>query len=212
MLFFHRKQKLNKHLLSYILKMGRTKQYKREEVFLKAVKTFIEHGYKHTTWRKLEKTMGINQNTILTEFRDKRKLFLEVLNFYMEVNAKALLNILLTSDGDLKDLRLYFEIFVNQVKSGIIPNGCLFLNTATEFGNTDAEIKKYLDSFYDHLNSAFIHLLTKAKEKGNIALNTEIPKVANFLVGCVQALNTLLKVRDEEKVQNFIDVTINSIQ
>ena len=192
--------------------MGRTKQYKRDDVFLKAVQTFIEHGYQNTTWRKLEKTMGINQNTIMTEFKLKKKLFLEVLNHYMEVNAKELLDTLMNSDGDLKDLRLYFDVFVDQFNSGIIPNGCLCLNTATEFGNTDAEIKKRLDYFYNLLYEAFVHLLTQAQKKGNISSNTDISKSANFLIGCVQALNTLLKVRDEKRVQDFIDVTINSIQ
>ena len=192
--------------------MGRIKQYKREEVFLKAVNTFIEYGYNHTTWRLLEKTMGINQNTIMTEFKLKKQLFLEVLNHYSEENVKKLLLPLLESEGDLNDLRVYFETFIEEVKSGKLPNGCLFLNTATELGNADPEIKMCLDNFYELLNVSFTHTLTKAQQKGNISPETNITKLANYLIGCAQALNVLLKVLEEEKVQDFVDVTISSIQ
>lgn len=192
--------------------MGRSKKYKRQEVLEKAMKAFWDNGFINTSARMLEDKMGINQRTLYAEFKSKDQLFIESLQQYEQLNKEVILKPLLASDGDLEDIRTFFTDFIVAVKSNQSPNGCLFANTAMEFGTTSPEVKERLDSYFDLIYMAFFDLLTKAKSKGKIAKNTDLVKLSNYLIGCTEGLTVTVKVRDEKALLDFVDFTMNSIK
>lgn len=192
--------------------MGRSKKYKRQEVLEKAMKAFWDNGFINTSARMLEEKMGINQRTLYAEFKSKDQLFIESLQQYEQLNKEVILKPLLSSDGDLDDIRTFFTDFIVAVKSNQSPNGCLFANTAMEFGATSPEVKERLDSYFDLIYIAFFDLLTKAKSKGKIAENTDLVKLSNYLIGCTEGLTVTVKVRDEKALLDFVDFTMNSIK
>ncbi|MBO3696810.1 TetR/AcrR family transcriptional regulator [Roseivirga sp. E12] len=192
--------------------MGRSKKYKRQEVLEKAMKAFWDNGFINTSARMLEDKMGINQRTLYAEFKSKDQLFIESLQQYEQLNKEVILKPLLASDGDLEDIRTFFTDFIVAVKSKQSPNGCLFANTAMEFGTTSPEVKERLDSYFDLIYMAFFDLLTKAKSKGKLAKNTDLVKLSNYLIGCTEGLTVTVKVRDEKALLDFVDFTMNSIK
>ena len=191
--------------------MGRLKKYNREEVLQKAVDVFWEHGYENTSVRLLEDRLGINQKSLYAEFKNKENLFLEVLKHYQLFQGKHILAALLQSEGDLEDIRIFFNDFVKNAKEGTLPNGCLLANTMMEFGSFNTGVKRELEDYYQLIYGAFLNLLTKAREKGNLSPEADISKLANYLFGCTEGLMVIVKVLDNSALSAYIDVTMSAI-
>ncbi len=192
--------------------MPRKKQYRKEEVTEKAMKVFWDHGYKATSMRMLEKEMGINLYSIYADFESKEGVFLEVLKRYQKLNQEVILKSLLKSDGDLEDIRRFFYGFVESVKKGKTPNGCLFANTAMELGSADAQVTQQLDLFFRLLREAYLNLLNKAKQKKLLSKKADTDQYANYLVGVTEGVAVIAKVLDEEKIADYIEVSLSVLK
>lgn len=192
--------------------MGRNKNYSREEVLEKAMKTFWDNGYENTSSRMLQEKMGINQKTMYSEFKSKDQLFVEVLKCYENLNEEVILYPLIQSDGNLEDIRTFFMEFVVAVKSGKSPNGCLFANTSIEFGSSHPKVKERLNSYYNLLHTSFFDLLTKAKANRQLSEDANLAKLSNYLVGCTEGLTVTVKVLKEKPLFDFIEITMKSLR
>jgi len=203
---------ISKRSLTFVVIMGRNKNYFREEVLKKAMKTFWDNGYENTSSRMLQEKMGINQKTLYSEFKSKNQLFIEALKSYENLNKEVILHRLIHSEGDLNDIQIFFQEFIVAVKSGKSPNGCLFANTSIEFGSSQPNIKERLDSYYLLLQTVFLELLTKAKANGQLSKEANLTKLSNYLVGCTEGLTVTVKVLEEKPLLDFIEIIMKSIK
>lgn len=192
--------------------MPRQKQYREEDVIEKATQVFWRNGYNSASVRQLEEGMGINQFSIYSSFGSKKGVFLKALANYKEKVKEIFLSDLVHSTGDVDDIREFFLSFVYSVRSGKTPDGCLMANTAMELGTKDAEVKVQLKLFFEMLKDVFTDVLEKAKEKGNISVHTNVSKLANFLVGSTEGLAVTAKVLDDQQLDDFIEVTMESVK
>lgn len=192
--------------------MPRKKKYNREEVTEKAMQVFWNNGYKATSMRALEEAMGINLYSIYAEFDSKEGVFLETLKRYQQLNKNVILKQLIDSQGDLEDIRQFFYGFVNSVKTGKTPNGCLFANTAMEFGETDEKIMQQLHIFFKLIKKAYVDLLEKAKQKGDLSPSADIHKYANYLITCTEGLSLTAKVLEEQQLSDFIETSLSVLK
>src|ERR1700689_3041225 len=74
--------------LSDNVRMGRPKNFSREEVLEKAMPVFWKHGFADTSLQDLERATGVNKSGLYTEFRDKEDLFVACLRHYLESQEK----------------------------------------------------------------------------------------------------------------------------
>lgn len=192
--------------------MGRHKNYIRQEVLEKAMKTFWDNGYENTTSRMLQEKMGINEKTMYSEFKSKKQLFIEVLKSYENFNKEVILYKLIHSKGELNDIQIFFQEFIVAVKSGKSPNGCLFANTTIEFGSSQLNVKERLDNYYLLLQTVFFELLTKAKANKQLSKEANLIKLSNYLVGCTQGLTVTVKVLEEKPLLDFVEIIMKSIK
>ena len=192
--------------------MGRNKNYIREKVLEKAMKTFWDNGYENTSSRMLQEKMGINQKTLYSEFKSKNQLFIEVLKSYENFNKEVILYKLIHSKGELNDIQTFFQEFIIAVKSGKSPNGCLFANTSIVFGSSQPNVKERLDNYYLLLQTVFFELLTKAKANGQLSKEANLTKLSNYLVGCTEGVTLTVKVLEEKPLLDFIEIVMKSIK
>ena len=191
--------------------MPRQKQYSEQEVIDKAVNLFWKQGYKSTSIRELEKEMGINQFSIYSSFGSKKGVFLRALKQYKEQVKTVFLSGLIHSEGHIEDIRRFLMDFVDSVQSGRTPNGCLMANTAMDLGAHDKEVKVQLQLFFELLKDVFIEVLTKAQANNEIKPNADVERYANYLLGSTEGLAITAKVLQPEQLQDFIDITMTSI-
>lgn len=192
--------------------MPRPKQYSEEAVLNKAVDVFWSRGYKSASIRELEKEMGINQFSIYASFGSKRKLFLKALDRYSEQVKGIFLTDLISSEGNISDIKKFMRSFVDSVQSGKTPNGCLMANTAMAMGSREKEVKIRLNYFFELLKNVFTEVLEKARIRNQLTKNAPIEKYANFLVGCTEGLAVTAKVLDDDQLNDFIEITIATLK
>src|SRR3984885_12784927 len=70
--------------LSDNIRMGRPKNFNREEVLEKAMPVFWKQGFADTSLQDLERATGVNKSGLYSEFRDKEDFFVACLRHYLE--------------------------------------------------------------------------------------------------------------------------------
>lgn len=192
--------------------MPRKKEYDRDKVLDKAMNLFWLQGYHTTSIRELETAMGINQFSIYSEFENKQGVFVAALDKYMDLNKTVILKGLIESKGQIKDIETFFHGFINAVKSGQAPNGCLFTNTTVEIGKEIPEVHNQLRGFFNLLKGIYANLLQKAKSKGELPANADVKKLANYLTGVTEGLAVTAKILRPKELNDFIDISLGIIK
>src|SRR5271156_7149259 len=109
-------------------RMGRPKNFSREEVLEKAMPVFWKYEFADTSLQDLERATGVNKSGLYTEFRDKEDLFLACLRHYLESQAKS---------GLLTKEPLGWKNIENFLKNGPLykgeQQGCFSVNSMREF-------------------------------------------------------------------------------
>jgi TetR/AcrR family transcriptional repressor of nem operon len=102
-----------------------------DDVLERALGMFWERGYRATTTRELEKTLGIRQSSIYNAFGSKRELLLQAMDRYESRLEQELFAVLMTGDG-YEALRMFFGEMVEWIHRNDY-RGCLVVNLmATE--------------------------------------------------------------------------------
>jgi AcrR family transcriptional regulator len=192
--------------------MPRKKEYDPSEVLQKAMYLFWQNGYRSTSLRMLEKELGINQFSIYSSFESKHNLFVEVLQQYRKHMREGIVQILINSEGDLDDIKHFFNAFVEAVQNGESPNGCLVANTAAEIGSSDNQIHEALKAYFSMMEEAFYELLKKSQSRGQLAKDIDLREKAKYLVTCTEGLSLSSKIMDESDLHSFISSVMNSLQ
>jgi AcrR family transcriptional regulator len=68
--------------------MGRPKNFSREGVLKEALSVFWKHGFADTSLQELERATGVNKSGLYSEFEDKEDLFVQSLQYYLEMQQK----------------------------------------------------------------------------------------------------------------------------
>ena len=71
-----------------LYRMGRPKQFSRQEVLEKALPLFWRRGYADTSLQEIEQVTGVNKSGLYAEFDGKEDLFLQSLRYYLEEEEK----------------------------------------------------------------------------------------------------------------------------
>ena len=69
--------------------MARTKEFERDTVLDDAIALFCDHGYEGTSTEQLLGKMRINRQSLYDTFGDKRQLYLEALQRYVDGNVAS---------------------------------------------------------------------------------------------------------------------------
>lgn len=186
--------------------MPRRKAYIEEEVIEKAMHTFWKKGYKATSVRMLEKEMGINQFSIYASFKDKDGIFLKSLQFYKNKLQREVVKKLIDSQKGIESVKDYFYDFLEYSKENEEFKGCLLTNSVFEIDDNEEAISE--------INQFAIYLRNRFKDK--LAMDTKkteklIDKQANYLIVALQGLSVASKMLSKEQLDDFIEVTFNSI-
>ena len=186
--------------------MSRRKAYIEEEVIEKAMYTFWKNGYKATSVRMLEKEMGINQFSIYASFKDKDGVFLKSLQFYKNKLRQEVLNKLINSQQGIESVKKYFYDFLEFSKEEDEFKGCLLTNSVFEIEDND-EAASEINEFAIKLRNCFRDKLAMDKKRTKKLLD----KQANYLIVALQGLSVASKMLSKEQLDDFIEVTFNSI-
>ncbi len=191
--------------------MPRNKNYDENIVLKKALNVFWEYGYKATSTRLLEKKMGINQFSIYSSFNSKKELFLRAIKKYREYVEQNVYKDLLKPDSGITDLQAFLLSATMANTAKFKNRGCMIVNTAAEIGNSDSEIAREIELYYNFIRGMMKNILHNAIAKNEVSADIDVDKLANYFLGVMQGISVASKTMNIKQINDFVSVALSII-
>ncbi|MCU6435176.1 TetR/AcrR family transcriptional regulator [Undibacterium sp. Jales W-56] len=169
--------------------MARHLEFDRIQAVALAADAFWREGYEPLPALELAEAMGVAKSSLYNTFGSKRELFIQAVAHYSEQQRTYVLTLAKSTDivGRLREMLL--EIIGNNDAG----RGCLLVNTATELGLRDKEVRQHVKTGFDGMERAFEALIYAGQRSGNISSNINPQQYAIILVAGIAGLRVLAK-------------------
>jgi TetR/AcrR family transcriptional regulator, transcriptional repressor for nem operon len=165
--------------------MARPKEFDRDTALESAIAIFCDHGYEGTSTDALLGKMGISRQSLYDTFGDKRRLYLEALQRYVEDRVAGQIAALNASSSPLKGVEAVLLAMASKVAG--VP-GCMGIGATCEFGQSDTEVSTLIGASSKRLLSALERRLGEAKTKGEISKDVDPRAAAQFVTATVTGM------------------------
>jgi len=158
-----------------------------------AMHLFWRKGFESTSLQDLLDTMKLSKSSLYQTYGNKHELFQQCINHY----RKTMVSEMKQGLEQAKNGRLFIEtVFYSIADETCLENGaigCLVMNSATEFANTDKEISGLIAKATKEFTSVFITAIKQAQAQGDITKDKDPKSLANFLLSSMSGLKTMVK-------------------
>lgn len=191
--------------------MPRKKGYDRETLVASAMRVFHQRGFKGASTEVLVQELGVNRNSVYSEFGSKEGLFAAALGLYEKRVVNHLFQPLESANATLDDIEKLYRTFAESAadSSGL---GCLMCNTAAELGGREPRFQPLVTQYFERLHNAFCNSLRGAARAGQVAPDIAINTEASFFTSC--CVGIFLMVRADvatSTVQESIEGALNHL-
>lgn len=170
---------------------GRPREFDESAVLDRAVDLFWRTGYRQTTTRELEATLGISQSSIYNAFGSKQGLMEAALDRYESMTSRALLEPLEQADHGLDAISRFFDSLARWVSEDG-KGGCMIINLMAEDGGGDPRIRERTLSYRGRVRGALREALDRAIAAGK-AQPGHVDVRADLLFGEVLGINVVAR-------------------
>jgi AcrR family transcriptional regulator len=136
--------------------------------------------------------MNLGRQSMYDTFGDKRALFLKALRFYSEENTNAIVVELRKPGSPLTNISNVLIRFTEREDLSP-PYGCMGINAICEFGLTDPEVLEAIQDAARLQRRVLIETLRRAKKNGEVAPDSDIAGLAEFIEVTLAGLRVAAK-------------------
>jgi TetR/AcrR family transcriptional repressor of nem operon len=163
-----------------------------------AMQRFWAAGYAATSVRDLGGAMGLGQASVYNAFGDKRTLFTQCLDRYLDANMRARIARVEKTLPPRQAIETFLaEIVERSLESRL---GCLLVNSALEVAPHDPDIADIVAARMGELEAFFRRCVIAGQRDGSISPEADAIDVARLLLTTVIGLRVLARGRPEPAV------------
>jgi TetR/AcrR family transcriptional regulator, transcriptional repressor for nem operon len=159
----------------------------------RAMDVFWEKGYYDTSIDELMSRTGLHRAAVYGEFGSKRRLFEAALRRYREKVITTLVAPLSRPDAALADVDRFFRRIHRAAAAPKKRRGCLMVNTASEVSPHIRSVARIVSTYLGDLRALLRRACENARTRGEVRSDTDVDRVADYLVGLVLGLWTLAR-------------------
>lgn len=163
--------------------MARNVEFNEEEAIEKAMEVFWEKGYGAASMRDLTNAMKINSSSLYNTIGDKHALFVKCINHYTHSHMEQAKKNAQAAPSPLNAVISLLNKSVNDIINKA--NSCMIIKTTFEIASDDEEILAILKYNGDATHQLIGSLLQKAKEQGELAADTDITVLTDYLISLI---------------------------
>jgi len=171
--------------------MPRSLEFDPQETLQKAMMLFWEKGHENTSIHNLVKHTKVQRSGLYSAFGGKKKLFLKSLELYVQQVMGKNTEMLRSPDANIKEIRRFFEQFVDFLTLPEATLGCLMCLTAGESVKPDKSVSKVVGHTIAQLENMFLKAIQRSKHKGLISKKHNEVELAHFFIGGIFAVASL---------------------
>ena len=182
-------------------------KFDEQEILLKAMRLFWEHGFQHCSMAILKKELGLSASSIYHAWGNKEGLFKKAVEQYGQKVTKLLIGMLdKENDGYKSIIDLFrFAIHFHTTRNDW---GCLNTNTIAEMGVNNSEVAALSVKLSAQLEKAFERTITRGQEQKTINPELDAAVLANFLMTVLYGIQVRVKANESvrESVNKILPV------
>ncbi len=193
--------------------VGRPREFDVDTVLDAAMRAFWENGYESTSLADLMSATGLHKGSLYQAFGDKRSLFLQSLERYLETSTLRDNEIMATAtsplDGILKVVHTMIDL---EVEEGC-PTGCLAINSMVEMAPHDSDVQKVIAAHHQKHLEKIAAVIAAAQDAGELSKSRPPEIVASMMMTFMTGLATLANgPLDRDAAHQLIDEQIELLK
>jgi TetR/AcrR family transcriptional regulator, transcriptional repressor for nem operon len=173
--------------------MARPREFDEVTALEAAIECFWHRGYEATSVRDLADKMGISGPSLYNAYGDKRALFAQALDHYVDHSARALIKRLESSLPPRQAVRRFIEEIIERSVNDRERRGCFLINTALEVAPHD----KQLGALIAEIEAFFYRSIKAAQAEGAIRQDRVAKDLARLLLGVLLGIRVLARSKPE---------------
>jgi TetR/AcrR family transcriptional repressor of nem operon len=171
--------------------LARPREFDEGAVLEAAMRRFWAAGYAATSVRDLGDAMGLGQASVYNAFGDKRALFTQCLDRYLDANMRARITRVERSLPPRQAIEAFLrEIVERSLESRL---GCLLANAALEVAPHDQAIADVVAERMGELEEFFRRCVIGGQNDGSISRAANPTDTAQLLLTTVMGLRVLAR-------------------
>ncbi len=171
--------------------MVRMREFDVDETLDRAMHLFWEKGYAETSVRDLVKYTGVAHAGLYSAFGDKEGLFKAAVKKYCFKISDEMFGILESINAGRAEIESVFDGILQMNKDGRLRNGCMLVNSAIEFAETDEELKNMVIGNFNKLEKALSRALTNAVVAEEVRNDLPVKRIAAAMTTTIHGLSVL---------------------
>ena len=177
--------------------MARPREFDEATALEAAIECFWHRGYEATSVRDLADKMGISGPSLYNAYGDKRALFAQALEHYVDNSARALIKRLETSLPPKQAVRRFIEEIIDRSVNDAERRGCFLINSALEVAPHDKQLGALIADRLAEIEDFFYRSIKAAQAKGAVPRNRVARDLARLLLGVLLGIRVLARSKPE---------------
>ena len=177
--------------------MPRPREFDEVTALEAAIECFWRHGYEATSVRDLADSMGISGPSLYNAFGDKRELFVQALERYLDHSMRARIMRLEGSLSPKQAVCRFIEEIIERSLSDRKRRGCFLINSALEVAPHDPELGAVIADRLGEIESFFRRSIRAAQAEGTVPRNRVPRDLARLLLGVLLGIRVLARAKPD---------------
>lgn len=192
---------------------GRPLQFNPDTALNAAVDLFWEKGYSASSLQDILQATRLSKSSLYQTFGNKHKLFEMSVNQYKQNTLSDLQQMLEQSSSGFEFISQLFFNVTKEIRGKNAQRGCLIMNTASEFSQSDPVIAKLVKQAKAAFTDMFEQAIKQAQVEKDIPADKDPKVLAAYLVSSLSGLKTVVKAgADSKEVNSIIEVALSALK
>ena len=194
------------------MSIGRPLEFDPNDALETAMHVFWRQGYEASSLQDLIGAMGLSKSSFYQAFESKQALFKRCIQFYRQGLVDELQHKLGQTGSGKAFIQALFRDVANETTGTDGRRGCLLMNTASEFAQTDPEIAELVSSSIENLARVFEKAIDQGQQQGDIPTNRNKHELANYLVSSMSGLKNMVKAgADSTSIKQTANIILSAL-
>jgi TetR/AcrR family transcriptional repressor of nem operon len=167
----------------------------REHILDAASRLIHIRGFNNTSVDEILKESGVGKGNFYYYFKSKEELGFAILGRSLERISTDLLDKCFSPEKDpWRQIVEFLDTQVERARQRGCTGGCILGNLAVEMSDIHEEFRRRLSEAFSRLRSRIETTLTQARAQGTLRTNTDIPRLAHFIVAGFEGAHMMGKL------------------
>ena len=189
---------------------GRPREFDTEQALHAAMRQFWRQGYTATSLQDLLSAMQISKSSFYQTFDCKHTLFQRCIKHYRSTLENDMLTHLQQNSSARQFIETTFRAIGDNKQQTDNQFGCLLMNTASEFAQSDPVIAELVQKGIQKMRAVFLLAVKRAQTEGDIPSDKNPDALASYLVSSMGGLRNMAKAGENQKTLKEITKIILS--